>query len=180
MGKMTPGRACIPPTLLFLHKNGNAPVLLQYGIVLKNYLAFLSRIYSPFIWGIYFRSWAWLRSWEESPLAVERLLLIKGSCDIEEPVPIPEALSWCLQFISLTGLEILWVFPLFVWGSVLFCGDSRPTTVYHLLGLLRDCRNRTYWGSALNRGGISALVSGHDMRSAVTFKKASSVSQGSW
>lgn len=105
------------------------------------------------MWGIYFSSWAWLGSSEESPLAVHRLLLIKGSCDTKgQPFPIPEALSWCFQFTSLTGHEILWFFAVFVWGSVLFCGESRPTTVSHLLGLLRDFRNKTDWGSALSQG----------------------------
>lgn len=172
-----------PPLLLC--GNINTLLILHYWIVLKNYLAFLSRIYS-FVWGIYFSSWAWLGFWEESPLAVDSLLLIKGFCDMKgQPFPIAEALSWCLQLTSRTGMEIPWFFALFIRGSVLFLW--RVTTVYELPGLLRDCRNKrdggwlVYYPMRLwARGGISALVQRHDMRSAVTFKRAGSVSQGSW
>lgn len=148
-------------------------------MVLKNYLSFLSRIYY-FIWQIYFSSWAWVGFLEESPLAVDSLELIRGFCDMkEQPFPIPESLT------SLTGMEILWFFALFIRGSVLFLW--RVTTVYGLLGLLRGCRNKRDWGQLAYyptrlwaRGGISAWVQGHDMRSAVPFKRAGSISQESW
>lgn len=152
--------------------------------MLKNSLAFLSRICS-FIWGIYFSSWAWLGFWEESPLAVDSLQLIKGFCDMKgQPFPIPAALSWCFPLPSLTGMEILWFFALFIRGSVLFLWSHN--CVWSAM-LLRDCRNERDWGWLVYcpmrlwaRGGISAWVQGHDMRSAVTFKRAGSVSQGSW
>lgn len=122
-GIISPSRAHIPPTLLFLRERDNAPVLLHYGTVLKHYLFSLAAFSLLSFKESISAAGLGLGPKKKVPWLLIRLLLSKHSFDMKgQPFPIPEALSWCLDFASLR-----------TWGLaeslVLFCGESRPTTM---------------------------------------------------